>query len=615
MDVYYPVECESGCNPNVKPYVYAVFDYNPTLRESAMYSIIITIFIGIMLVVGSVTFNEDSQKLVLTPIERMMNMVEAVARDPMQELHFDEKKDETDSYETLLLESTIEKITSLLRVGFGEAGAGIISANLSNSTGGSAAVDPLLPGIRVYVIVGFCDIHHFEEILVKLNDGILTFVNTVASVVHEAVVHWDGQCNKNLGQAFVILWRISDEQSLLNLVKTSSFRKKSVSGAGTDGDTGAVQKKQLVDLRRVPGIDTLADHALIGYLKIIAEINRNKGLLAYRNEPRRAPGNGEVFKVRMGFGLHAGWAIEGAVGSIFKVDATYLSPHVNMAARLETSSKQYGVPLLASHFVHELLSETAQSKCRRLDIVTVKGSEVPINIFTYDCLQDQTFKRVLAPASHTAVGLDDKVDAITGELARRVNLQDVVPVDIDDLPGAFSYYTPKPYEPQADGAVAGYGALLPGVSEGTETDSPHKDTAGAVADSPTGTASAAAATGSAAQQQAADAPVGIFMYNTDDTADVFEKDDDLVMLRSHVTEEFTNTFREGVDAYLEGESPRPFLPLFVSLEPRCASFHLPLFSMTPISSARFTHHPPLPLHPRTQASGPRPASAWSWPTP
>jgi len=53
-------------------------------------------------------------------------------------------------------------------------------------------------------------------------------------------------------------------------------------------------------------------------------------------------------QVRMGFGLHAGWAIEGAVGSLQKVDATYLSPHVNMAARLTTSSKQYGVPLLAS---------------------------------------------------------------------------------------------------------------------------------------------------------------------------------------------------------------------------------------------------------------------------
>jgi len=45
------------------------------------------------------------------------------------------------------------------------------------------------------------------------------------------------------------------------------------------------------------------------------------------------------FKVRMGFGLHQGWAIEGAIGSRFKVDASYLSPNVNMAARLEAASK------------------------------------------------------------------------------------------------------------------------------------------------------------------------------------------------------------------------------------------------------------------------------------
>ena len=35
-----------------------------------------------------------------------------------------------------------------------------------------------------------------------------------------------------------------------------------------------------VDLRRVPGINVLADQALIGYLKIIAEINRNKNILS-----------------------------------------------------------------------------------------------------------------------------------------------------------------------------------------------------------------------------------------------------------------------------------------------------------------------------------------------
>ena len=45
----------------------------------------------------------------------------------------------------MLLESTLEKITSLLRVGFGEAGAGIIRANL-NMQDGTCTINPLLPG-------------------------------------------------------------------------------------------------------------------------------------------------------------------------------------------------------------------------------------------------------------------------------------------------------------------------------------------------------------------------------------------------------------------------------------------------------------------------------------
>ncbi len=45
------------------------------------------------------------------------------------------------------------------------------------------------------------------------------------------------------------------------------------------------------------------------------------------------------YQVRMGFGLHIGWAIEGAIGSEFKIDASYLSPNVNMASRLEAATK------------------------------------------------------------------------------------------------------------------------------------------------------------------------------------------------------------------------------------------------------------------------------------
>jgi len=54
------------------------------------------------------------------------------------------------------------------------------------------------------------------------------------------------------------------------------------------------------------------------------------------------------FRVKMGFGLHIGWAIEGAIGSEHKIDASYLSPNVNMASRLEAATKQFRTSILLS---------------------------------------------------------------------------------------------------------------------------------------------------------------------------------------------------------------------------------------------------------------------------
>lgn len=105
----------------------------------------------------------------------------------------------------------------------------------------------------------------------------------------------------------------------------------------------------------LPGLDIMADKALIGFLKTIVEVNRDTQVLGYRNDARLATPSGP-FQLRMGFGLHAGWAIEGAVGSLQKVDATYLSPHVNMAARMEAASRQFGVSILMTERFQEVKS-------------------------------------------------------------------------------------------------------------------------------------------------------------------------------------------------------------------------------------------------------------------
>lgn len=537
----------TSLNDDYSAYTKAVFDGNVLVRRAASLNIGMTIFVGTVLVLAAGVFNSDAQDTVLSPIERMMNMLEEIVKDPLQPLSFDHSNPAgPGEYETRLLENTVEKITGLLRVGFGEAGAGIISSNLSLDSG--RKVNPLLPGVKVYVIVGFCDIHHFEDVLVKLTDDVLTFVNTIAEIVHENVAHWGGQCNKNLGNAFVILWRIDDEERLHAALNTSKFSKKTAaSGEEVDRasskrsrnrDNNEERSKEIkVDLRRVPGINFVADQALIGYLKIIAEINRNKSVLKYRNEPRLTHNGAESFKVSMGFGLHAGWAIEGAVGSLYKVDATYLSPHVNMAARLETSSRQYGVPLLASQDVYDLFSHEVQKLCRRVDVVTVKGSAHEIGIYTYDCLEDQAFrskpdngdggkkKDKQMPGVNTGgtYELEDVKVVMASEAAARVSkqgkyMQVMAPLDVDYAPGFLASNQSTTVKSSKGGAQKQSAKLL---------DKKDDD----------------------------EIQEGFFLTNASDTVDVFEMDDDLLMLRAHVKDDFITNFEEGIKVYLEGDWP------------------------------------------------------------
>jgi hypothetical protein len=61
-----------------------------------------------------------------------------------------------------------------------------------------------------------------------------------------------------------------------------------------------------------------------------------------------------------------------------------LSPNVNISARLEAATKQYGVTILISGEFVSKLSEEAKSMCRKIDRVTVKGSREPIDLYTVD---------------------------------------------------------------------------------------------------------------------------------------------------------------------------------------------------------------------------------------
>jgi class 3 adenylate cyclase len=95
----------------------------------------------------------------------------------------------------------------------------------------------------------------------------------------------------------------------------------------------------------------------------------------------------------MGFGLHVGWAIEGPIGSEYKIDASYLSPHVHMASRLEAATKGYGASMLITGAVYDLMTSN-KSHLRQVDRVIPDGESEIMNLYTVDLLPKHLFEEM-----------------------------------------------------------------------------------------------------------------------------------------------------------------------------------------------------------------------------
>lgn len=131
--------------------------------------------------------------------------------------------------------------------------------------------------------------------------------------------------------------------------------------------------------------EKLADMAVMSFVKILVAINKSPVLAEYRHHPGLSERVEGEYRVTMGFGMHVGWAIEGAIGSEFKIDASYLSPNVNTASRLAAATKQYRTNILCSEALMKgMCSEGMEKYSRVIDNVTVKGSEVPVRLHTID---------------------------------------------------------------------------------------------------------------------------------------------------------------------------------------------------------------------------------------
>merc|ERR1719298_330736 len=101
-----------------------------------------------------------------------------------------------------------------MQLGFGGAGHEIISANLANSE--SAQLDLMIRGKKKECAYGFCDIRQFTDTVECLQDQVMLFTNSVGQIVHQACHENRGEPNKNIGDAFLIVWRPSNKHNSSN---------------------------------------------------------------------------------------------------------------------------------------------------------------------------------------------------------------------------------------------------------------------------------------------------------------------------------------------------------------------------------------------------------------
>lgn len=159
----------------------------------------------------------------------------------------------------------------------------------------------------------------------------------VAEIVHGLVNEFHGAPNRNNGDTFMVIWRV----------------------------TGLTQQR----------VCKYADLSVTCFAKIIGSLQQATSLSSYRGHPGLQWRTSSNYRVCLHCSLHDGWAIEGAVGSEFKIDASYISPNVSVAINVEEYTHVYGVAMMVTGSVVKLCSPSIRDKFRLVETAFVPGSK------------------------------------------------------------------------------------------------------------------------------------------------------------------------------------------------------------------------------------------------
>lgn len=119
------------------------------------------------------------------------------------------------------------------------------------------------------------------------------------------------------------------------------------------------------------------------------------------NTARAAAG---LHPISIGVGVNTGDAVVGSIGSPKRMEYTAIGDSVNLASRLESACKTYGVGALISEFT--VADLTQPHRLREIDLMRVKGKLQPVSVFqALDHHTPETFPNLDDVLGHFAAGL------------------------------------------------------------------------------------------------------------------------------------------------------------------------------------------------------------------